>query len=377
MFERVTGDIPIEKFPYGKPEADWTEWSRRFERAVQAATNAFGRDRLEELCLIWIALKLPEETQPIYSKCVYKDRDWSKLRAELEEGLEDPKIRRDWVRNQHAFKRPVEMPLQVYRAKVIGYVNKYSPAIVHDTKAYNTELFNRFNHGLPNEWRDYIEESIPYGKETIDTAYNQALKYEHKIANKKVDFTGAAMTDSEKNDFKKMQLDMAEVQSKLERQEAEKAKWRDRYESRRSRGTDRRSDRRRDERSQSKQGARQAKDGQKVTYGRDRRGGASSSRSGSGDKPKGRGFRDSPHHSKSRSSSGRSGSSFGSRSSRDRDSDNLRAIETADEDSEYDEKKALKLAAALLEAHAKKKKKSKDKPRDKPKDKPKSRSKND
>ena len=301
MFERVTGDIPIEKFPYGKPKADWTKWSRRFDRAVQAATNAFGRDRLEELCLIWIALKLPEDTQPIYSKCVYKD----------------------------------------------------------------------------NEWRDYIEESIPYGKESIGMAYNQALKYKHKIANKKVDFTGAAMTDSEKNDFKKMQLDMAEVQSKLERQEAEKAKWRDRYENRRSRGTDRCSDRHRDERSQSKQGARQAKDGQKVTYGRDRRGGASSSRSGSGDKPKGRGFRDSPHHSKSRSSSGRSGSSFGSRSSRDRDSDNLRAIETADEDSEYDEKKALKLAAALLEAHAKKKKKSKDKPREKTKDKPKSRSKND
>ena len=163
MFERVTGDIPIEKFPYGKPEADWTKWSRRFDRAVQAATNAFSRDRLEELCLIWIALKLPEDTQPIYSKCVYKD----------------------------------------------------------------------------NEWRDYIEESIPYGKESIDMAYNQALKYKHKIANKKVDFTGAAMTDSEKNDFKKMQLDMAEVQSKLERQEAEKAKWRDRYENRRSRGTDR------------------------------------------------------------------------------------------------------------------------------------------
>ena len=56
-FEKVPGDIPIEKFPYGEPEADWSNWSSRFEKAVKAATNAYDTKRVEELCLVWISLK--------------------------------------------------------------------------------------------------------------------------------------------------------------------------------------------------------------------------------------------------------------------------------------------------------------------------------
>ena len=208
-FERVTGDVPIDKFPYGTPGADWGQWSQRFEIAVQAATNAYGRERLEELCLLWIPLKLNEEAQPIYSKAEHKGSNWTLLQAELAEAFEDPRILRQWARKPNAYRKPEGMLLQVYKANIIGYVHKFSPHIVDNKNAYAMELYNRFTNGLEADWREYIQDSIPYGKETLDNAYSQALKYEDKLASKaavKANFTGAAMTDSEK--MEKMCLDL-------------------------------------------------------------------------------------------------------------------------------------------------------------------------
>ena len=103
-FEKVTQDIPIEKFPFGTQGADWTEWSKRFELAVQAATNAQGRDRLDTLCLLWISLKLNDEALPLYNQCPSKKTEWASLKAELEEAFEDTYVKRLWVRSLEAFK---------------------------------------------------------------------------------------------------------------------------------------------------------------------------------------------------------------------------------------------------------------------------------
>ena len=231
-FERVTGDIPIEKFEYGKEEADWVDWSLRFERAVQAATNAYGRDRLEELCLMWIPLKLAAGAQPIYNKCEHRDKNWPLLRAELAEALEDPRIKRRWARHPDAYKKPANVTLQVYRANIIGYVNKYSPAVVADKEAYSMELYNRFVNGLEVDWREYLEDTIPFGKETLDNAYNQALKYEGKLAKKSVDFTAAAMSDAEKDNFKKMRHDIEQIKTQVSQLAAKVAKRSDNGRSR-------------------------------------------------------------------------------------------------------------------------------------------------
>ena len=214
-FERVTGELPIDKFPYGTPDADWTQWCERFEKAVQVATNAFGQARLHELCLIWIPLKLSKEAQPIYDKCEYKNRDWPLLKAELTEALEDPMIRRKWARHMDAYKKPASMSLQVYRAKIVGFVNKYSSALARDPTAYNMELYNRFVIGLEADWREYIEESIPYKKESLDNAYSQALKYEAKLAKKGVCFGAAAMTDKEKDKFGRLRRDVEKLKTQL------------------------------------------------------------------------------------------------------------------------------------------------------------------
>ena len=215
QFERVTGELPIDKFPYGTPEADWVQWCERFEKAVQVATNAHGQDRLEELCLTWIPLKLNEEAQPIYDKCEHKNGSWPLLKAELAEALEDPAIRRKWARHMDAYKKPASMSLQIYRANIIVFVNKYSPALLADSTAYNMELYNRFIHGLEKDWRDYIEESIPYKKESLDNAYSQALKYEARMAKKSVEFSAAAMTDAEKDGMEKIRLDLEKVKTQL------------------------------------------------------------------------------------------------------------------------------------------------------------------
>ena len=221
QFERVTGKLPVDKFPYGTPEADWAQWCERFEKAVQVATNANGRDRLEELCLTWIPLKLNEEAQPIYDKCEHKNGSWPLLKAELADALEDPVIKRKWARHMDAYKKPASMSLQVYRANIIGFVNKHSPALLADPTAYNMELYNRFIHGLEKDWRDYIEESIPYKKESLDNAYSQALKYEDKLAKKSGDFNAAAMSHAEKDRVERIRRDLEKVKTQLTTKKAQ------------------------------------------------------------------------------------------------------------------------------------------------------------
>ena len=204
-YEKVPTDIPIQKFPYGKPGADLREYATRFRRAVKTVTNAATEERTDELCLNWFPLKLPDEAQSIYQGCQHKDSDWKLLIEELEEKMEDPVIRRNWVRDLGAYKRPAGMTLQVYKANVLGYVHKYSPTVVNDPRSYEMECYNRFVHGLEFDWREAIDAGIPFGKETIERAYNQAIKYElRRKESKQVAFTGAAMTDRgrSKNEMK-------------------------------------------------------------------------------------------------------------------------------------------------------------------------------
>ena len=97
-FEKIPTDIPIHKFPYGKPGADLQEYTKKFRRAVKTVTNAATEERTDELCLLWFPLKLPDEAQAIYQGCEHKDSNWELLIEELEELMEDPMIGRNWSR---------------------------------------------------------------------------------------------------------------------------------------------------------------------------------------------------------------------------------------------------------------------------------------
>ena len=221
-FERVTGKIPIDKFMYGTEDGNWPDWVTRFEGAVKLATNAFGKDRLEELCLEWIPLKLNDAAQPIYARCE-KKHSWPELKNELADKLEDPRIRRQWHRQKDAYKKPASISLQVYKANIIGMVDKYSPGLALDKNSHTLELYNRFVAGLETDWREYIEEAIPYTKETIDNAYSFALKYEAKLKRKAVDFvpTAGAMKNVERDRMERTILDVEKLKMKEKEREAQ------------------------------------------------------------------------------------------------------------------------------------------------------------
>ena len=224
-YERVPGDIPIEKFNYGSDEEDWPGWVSRYEEAVAATTNAQGEDRLEQLYLKWISIKIGKKGQPMYDRCKHKRKDWKGLKAELAIAFEDPRIKRRWARYPDAYRRPSGTSLEAYKATVIGYVNRFSPAIAADPDAYKVELFNRFVRGLDRGYQEFIEDTIPYGKETIDNAYNQALKYEAKQAKVKEvsfadSFTGAAMTHAETDKVEKIRLDVEKLKVALDKNRA-------------------------------------------------------------------------------------------------------------------------------------------------------------
>ena len=306
-YEKIPTDIPIQKFPYGKPGADLREYAKRFRRAVKTVTNAATEERLDELCLSWFPLKLPDEAQSIYQGCQHKDSDWKLLIEELEEKMEDPVIRRNWVRDLGAYKRPAGMTLQVYKANVLGYVHKYSPTVVSNPKAYEMECYNRFVHGLELDWREAIDAGIPFGKETMERAYNQAIKYElRRKEAKQVGFTGAAMTDSERDQMQRLRLDLAEMKTEVD--SMKRSSRRDRHDKSSSR--------------------------------------SHSPNSGKKHFHKVKNHKNSPHHSRNKegrrsrskedgyksSTSGRSGSSTGR--SRSQSREDYRAIQTADEDSD-------------------------------------------
>ena len=215
--EKIPTDIPIQKFPYGKPGADLRDYAKRFRRAVKTVTNAATEERTDELCLMWLPLKLPDEAQSIYQGCEHKDSNWELLIKELEELMEDPIIRRNWSRNLGAYKRPAGMSLQVYKANVLSYVHKYSPAVVKDPKSYEMECYNRFVHGLEFDWREAIDAGIPFGKETIERAYNQAIKYElRRKESKQVAFTSAAMTNRERDNMQRLKLEADEIRTEID-----------------------------------------------------------------------------------------------------------------------------------------------------------------
>ena len=216
-FERVTGEIPIDKYEYGSAEANWSDWVLGFEKAVQVATNAANRDCLEQLCLQWLPLKLNDGAQPIYAKCEYKDKSWPSLRAELAERLDDPTVRRQWERSMDAYKKPASMQLQAYRAKIIGLVNQYSPGLVMDPKAYARELYYRFINGLEKSQKEYVEDALPYGEETLDNAFNAALKYEIKIERESVGSAAAVrFPASKEQQIKELQYEIDKLSARLD-----------------------------------------------------------------------------------------------------------------------------------------------------------------
>ena len=215
FMEKTPSNLPIEEFPYGKPGVDWNEYAFRFEGTAKAATNAQTQERVDQICCTWLPLKLPDDAQPIYRQCQHKN-NWTMLKAELEVAFEDPMIRRRWSRDLGAYKRPPGMTLQVYNAKIIGYVHRYSPHVVNDPKAYANELYVRFIHGLDDEYKAYIEESIPFGKETIQNACNQAIKLELKKQERNQGArVGMASTDGKKSQMENMKQDLAGLKASL------------------------------------------------------------------------------------------------------------------------------------------------------------------
>ena len=192
-------------------------------RAVKVATNAQSQERLDELCLLWLPLKLAEEAQPLYNRCEHKGTNWPLLHAELDIAFDDPATRRDWIRNMDAYKKPTKMSLQVYRANVTRLVNRYSPAVVKDEDAYSMKLYNRFVHGLDLDCKEYIEDSIPYGEESLDNAYSQALKYEEKKQKreskddkKEAKGVAAALSQSKDDMLQSMRRKIDELSSQLD-----------------------------------------------------------------------------------------------------------------------------------------------------------------
>lgn len=214
VFEETPQNIPIEAFEYG--EDDWDDWSENFESAVEAATNAQGRDRIEELCLLWISLKLSASAYRIFNRCENRGKDWSLLKKELATAFEDPSKKRRWARYLDAFKKPQDMPLPVYKAKVIQYVNRYNKAIVNDGEAYRMALYTRFVDGLEEDWRQYIEDSIPYGKEKLENAYSQALKYEAKLS-KSGTLGALKVTEAKKKKLKRIQHDLDSLKAQVKK----------------------------------------------------------------------------------------------------------------------------------------------------------------
>ena len=85
------------------------------------------------------------------------------------------------------------------------------------------ELYNRFVHGLDLDCKEYIEDSIPYGEESLDNAYSQALKYEEKKQKreskddkKEAKGVAAALSQSKDDMLQSMRREIDELSTRLD-----------------------------------------------------------------------------------------------------------------------------------------------------------------
>ena len=209
--ERGASSIPCNDFQSGKDDFD--SWIEKFETAVNVATNA-SEDRKHPLYLMWLPLKLDEEARAVL-KQVPAAATYTNTKALMKDLLIDEVEVYKWRAMKSQITWDGKESFQALSTRVKSSVDKYEKE--HTAASKQWAYFFRFRAALPEVYQDFIDVSLPKDSKTIDNAKELALRVQMTQRDKsdeakQVSFTGAAMADDR---IHALELEMAKLSTQI------------------------------------------------------------------------------------------------------------------------------------------------------------------
>ena len=227
MTERGASYIPIEDFRPDYHDPD--EWLKRFEKAVNLATNCRDEDRQKELYLAWLPMKLDDGTRLLLSGATNQD-DWAELKKEFKELLITPQDKYNWRSGRKRITWDGRENFHALAARVKRTIDRY------EDRPREADYYHEFRLALPRNYRQAID--LGHAGETLAEAKRIALRCQAALAGsdgdssgatgeKSVAFVGGLMSENKPRDqdrLKEIEMGLQEMSIKVDSLTSEVAK---------------------------------------------------------------------------------------------------------------------------------------------------------
>ena len=185
MTERGASYIPIEDFRPDYHDPD--EWLKRFEKAVNLATNCRDEDRQKELYLAWLPMKLDDGTRLLLSGATNQD-DWAELKKEFKELLITPQDKYNWRSGRKRITWDGRENFHALAARVKRTIDRY------EDRPKEADYYHEFRLALPRNYQQAID--LGHAGETLAEAKRIALRCQAALAGGNDDGAGATKEKS-------------------------------------------------------------------------------------------------------------------------------------------------------------------------------------
>ena len=172
--------IDVKPFVFGGSQ-EFDIWLKRYIRAVDAALAATATaEQKTAAYLRYIGTKLDDFSHRIYEASEHT-ADWVELKKELLTKLSDPAKAQAFRDNVDSIKWDQEMPLHSYENIIITSTRDLDPDVAANDNVFKRDTFKRFLAGLPQDYQNYIDMSMPMRTYDIKQARERAEKFQELL----------------------------------------------------------------------------------------------------------------------------------------------------------------------------------------------------
>ena len=169
--ERPTSSIAVDKFRSGVD--DFEEYGEILERGIKVATNVRDATELGLLCKDWLPLKLDAPALAVLRQANVA-ADWKDLKEELIALLVDPQEKYKWQARLTTIKWDQKESFHALASRVRRAVNKFDKDMPQEFK--EREYYQRFCDALPKYYRSAIHMGCAPTERNIENAKELALR---------------------------------------------------------------------------------------------------------------------------------------------------------------------------------------------------------
>ena len=162
-------DVPT----FNSRKDDFVEWAELFENAVFLSTNTRDAANLALLCRKWLPLKLDQEARAALKQAI--SRDWNGLKTEMVGLLIDPQEKAQWQARKSSIKWDGKETMHQLAARVKRAVDKFERDMPQAFK--DREYYLRFKDAFESKIRKAIVGGCKEGEKTLSGAKEAAIRY--------------------------------------------------------------------------------------------------------------------------------------------------------------------------------------------------------